>query len=220
MIATPFAVLTVVFHGACMPSEIGVRRTNDRDPRHEEVRLQLERILENPLFKRSTRLSAFLRYVVEQTLAGRATASKNRSWRSSSTAATATSTPGWIPSSASMPAAFETSSASITSSLRVNRSSSRSRRAATSPRSNSRKPRPTRHLLSAQRIVGNKPPVGDGGLPLASSFLWSRSAALFHEPERPSRGIAAAGLVAGAQGSTEPVSGRHHGGVLLVWPSG
>ena len=46
-------------------------QTGDGHPSPEVVRLQLERILENPLFKRSTRLSAFLRYVVEQTLAGR-----------------------------------------------------------------------------------------------------------------------------------------------------
>ena len=53
------------------PPGLDAVQTGDGHPSPESVRLQLERILENPLFKRSTRLSAFLRYVVEQTLAGR-----------------------------------------------------------------------------------------------------------------------------------------------------
>lgn len=49
---------------------VGVQPLDDRNPPQEAVRLQLERILGSPLFKRSIRLTKFLRYVVEQTLAG------------------------------------------------------------------------------------------------------------------------------------------------------
>jgi Tol biopolymer transport system component len=42
-----------------------------RDPSHPDVRAQLTRILSSDLFTRSDRLSAFLKYIVEETLEGR-----------------------------------------------------------------------------------------------------------------------------------------------------
>src|SRR5262245_26901521 len=44
--------------------------SNDVSPTADEVRQQLARILASPMFGSSSRLSRFLRFVVEQTLAG------------------------------------------------------------------------------------------------------------------------------------------------------
>ena len=53
-----------------MSSGSGLRPDQDRDLSPEMVRLQLERIVESPVFSKSARLPAFLRFVVEQTLTG------------------------------------------------------------------------------------------------------------------------------------------------------
>src|SRR5215510_6362190 len=53
-----------------MSSGPGLRPDQDRDPSPEMVRRQLERIVESPVFNKSARLTAFLRFVVEQTLTG------------------------------------------------------------------------------------------------------------------------------------------------------
>jgi hypothetical protein len=48
-----------------------VRPGQDRDLSPEMIRRQLERIIESSIFNKSTRLTAFLRFVVEESLAGR-----------------------------------------------------------------------------------------------------------------------------------------------------
>ena len=53
-----------------MSSGAGLRPDQDRDLSPEMVRLQLERIVESPVFSKSARLTGFLRFVVEQTLTG------------------------------------------------------------------------------------------------------------------------------------------------------
>ena len=57
--------------GSLQPPGLDAAQTGAGRPTPDAVRVQLARILEHPLFKRSARLSAFLRYVVEQTLSGR-----------------------------------------------------------------------------------------------------------------------------------------------------
>ncbi|HVZ51193.1 MAG TPA: hypothetical protein VG986_04455 [Pseudolabrys sp.] len=44
---------------------------SEPDPRAGDIRLTLDRILASPTFSKSAQLSSFLRYVVEETLAGR-----------------------------------------------------------------------------------------------------------------------------------------------------
>src|SRR5215813_2027464 len=53
-----------------MASGPGIRRTQIGELSHEAVRCQLERIVDSPVFNKSARLTAFLKFVVEQTLAG------------------------------------------------------------------------------------------------------------------------------------------------------
>src|SRR5215471_6706826 len=48
----------------------GAGPEREREPTPAMVRLQLERIVNSAVFGKSARLTAFLRYVVEQTLAG------------------------------------------------------------------------------------------------------------------------------------------------------
>src|SRR5215471_12816995 len=54
-----------------MQPSMGERREHADAPSKAAVRAQLDRILANSIFLRSERLSAFLRFVVEQTLDGR-----------------------------------------------------------------------------------------------------------------------------------------------------
>ena len=53
-----------------MASGPGIRRAQIGELSPEAVRRQLERIVDSPVFNKSARLTAFLRFVVEQTLAG------------------------------------------------------------------------------------------------------------------------------------------------------
>src|SRR5262249_32837256 len=54
-----------------MSSGVDVRPGQDRDLSPEMIRRQLEHIIESSVFNKSTRLTAFLRFVVEESLAGR-----------------------------------------------------------------------------------------------------------------------------------------------------
>ena len=51
---------------------------HNREPRHEEVREQLDRILLSPAFRNSKRYSSLLKHVVERTLEGRCDPLKER----------------------------------------------------------------------------------------------------------------------------------------------
>jgi len=53
-------------------------KTAHAEPRGEEVREQLNRLLANPFFSHSKRFPSFLRFVVEQTLAGESENIKER----------------------------------------------------------------------------------------------------------------------------------------------
>ena len=53
-----------------MSSKPDASPEQEQDLTPAQVRLQLERIVHSPVLAKSTRLTAFLRYVVEQTLAG------------------------------------------------------------------------------------------------------------------------------------------------------
>src|SRR4051812_26718807 len=63
------AILTRVSASPLPPARQHDRTTGDH-PSPDVVRMQLDQILESPLFARSSRLTAFLRYVVDETLAG------------------------------------------------------------------------------------------------------------------------------------------------------
>src|SRR5438477_4821644 len=67
--STCSARLTLIFEGPMAPGpEIHIVRGGGVSP--QMVRRQLERLVSSPIFNKSNRLIAFLRYVVEQTLAG------------------------------------------------------------------------------------------------------------------------------------------------------
>ncbi|MBI1790617.1 MAG: AAA family ATPase, partial [Acidobacteria bacterium] len=58
--------------GETLPNRGVDRAADGRSPAHADVARQLDRILAHPLFQASHRLSAFLRFVVQTSLAGRA----------------------------------------------------------------------------------------------------------------------------------------------------
>jgi hypothetical protein len=56
----------------------GIGQTTQKEPRPDEIREQLSRLLDNPFFSHSKRFPTFLRFVVEQTLAGESENIKER----------------------------------------------------------------------------------------------------------------------------------------------
>ena len=61
-----------------MSDSHGIGEATQREPRADEVREQLDRLLANPFFSHSKRFPTFLRFVVEQTLAGESENIKER----------------------------------------------------------------------------------------------------------------------------------------------
>jgi len=73
-------------------------KTAHAEPRGEEVREQLNRLLANPFFSHSKRFPSFLRFVVEQTLAGESENIKERTLGSKYSAGMRSTTPRRIQS--------------------------------------------------------------------------------------------------------------------------
>ena len=84
------------------------------EPSPDEIRLQLDRLLASDGFANADRMSGFLRYVVERSIAGEAISSKSTSSASRCSGATNSTTRASIPSSGSRRADCGPSSTSIT----------------------------------------------------------------------------------------------------------